>query len=325
MNYKSLFILLIVVWELYSCSRTRVDGMVFHESKGLYAEKIPVKEVFSPDFVTKTGNHFIISSSKSDTTLFLYEIPSLTFKNATGKKGGGPDEIETFPMFCHTSDNEYLYVRGYSPQSIRKILIQPQGNFVFVDEYILDGYDGYNYMNLIKDSLFIYYDSNQLAIKKYDLKNKILLEKIELEKEDNHQESYYYSNRGFIAANDSFVIYPYMYKKQIDIYTVDNLKLIKRIGDGKQYPKVEVYDDENIIYHYLNIYAGKKYFYVIYVGHKVDNYFFNRTMEVYDYEGNQIIKYTFDIVPFQFVVDEENGYIYGCNSHYEDFLLRYKL
>jgi WD40 repeat protein len=302
-----------------------VDGTVFHESKKLYAEKILVNEIFSADFVTKSGNYFIISSSKSDTTLFLYEIPSLKFKNATGRKGGGPNEIQTYPVFCHTLDDEYLYIRGYSHMSIRKISIAPDGNFSFIDEYQLDKYDGYNFMNIIRDSLLIYYNgSDQLAITKYDLKNKTELKKINLKK-DAHKESYYYSNRGFTAANDSFVVFPYLYKKQIDIYTVDNFELIKRIDDGKQYPKVAVYDNENIIYHYFNIYAGKKYFYAIYVGHKNDDNFLDRTLEVYDYKGNPIIKYTFDIVPFYFVVDEENGYIYATNSNYEDYLLRYKL
>jgi hypothetical protein len=325
MNTKSFFLLLSFTGILFSCSNSKYqeNRMVFSESKKLYAEKIPVNEIFSPDFITKSGNYLVISSHKTDTTLFLYNTPSLTFSNSTGRKGSGPDDIGTFPMFCHTTDNKYLYIRGYSPLSVRKISIQPQGSFSFIDEYKL-GYDEYNCMNLIKDSLFIYYTIDELAIKKYDLKNNALLKEIKLKKDD-HKESYYYSNRGLVAANDSFVIYPYMYKKQIDIYDVDNLKLMKRMNDGKEYPDVVVYDDKNIIYRYLNVYAGKKYFYVIYDGHKMDGNYSGRTLEVYDYAGNSIIKYTFDIVPFLFVVDEENGYIYGYNSYYEDFLLKYKL
>jgi hypothetical protein len=150
-----------------------VDGTVFHESKKLYAEKILVNEIFSAEFVTKSGNYFVISSSKSDTTLFLYEIHSLTFKNAIGRKGGAPYEIQTYPMFCHTLDDEYLYIREYSHMSIRKISIEPDGNFSFIDEYELDRYDGYNFMNITKDSMLIYYNgSAQLAITKYDLKTK---------------------------------------------------------------------------------------------------------------------------------------------------------
>ncbi|MEQ3232669.1 hypothetical protein [Bacteroides cellulosilyticus] len=324
MKYNFIYILLIV-WLLNACSQCCVDGTVFQESKKLFAEKILVNEVFSPDFVTKSGDYFIVSSSQSDTTLFLYETPSLVFANAAGIKGNGPDEIQTFPMFGHTLKNDYLYIRGYSPMSIRKIVLEPNGNFLFVDEYNLDKYDEYNFMNIINDSLFIYYSSNQLSITKYDLKNKTELDKIELKKDDN-SEPYFYFNRGFIAANDSFVIHPYIYKKQIDIYAVSDFKLVKRIDDGKQYSKVVTNDAENVTYHYFNIYAGKRYFYALYVGHKEsDDNFFERTLEVYDYGGNPIIKYTFDIIPFYFVVDEENGYIYATNAKYEDYLLRYKL
>lgn len=323
MKYKFAYILLIIC-ALNACYKPSMDGTFFHKNKKLIAEKIPVNEVFSTDFVTKSGDYFIISSSKSDTTLFLYEIPSLTFKNASGRRGRGPNEIQTSPMFCHTLDNEYLYIRGYKPMSISKILIEPDGSFLFIDEYELDGYDEYNFMNIINDSLFIYYSSNQLTITKYDLKNKIELNKIELPKDD-HKESYFYSNRGFIAANDSFVVFPYLYKKQIDIYSLDDFKLTKTIDDGKKYPKTSVNDFENITYHYFNIYAGKKYFYVIYVGHKEGGNFFDRTLEVYNYEGEPIIKYTFDITPYYFVVDEDNGYIYATNADYEDCLLRYKL
>lgn len=326
MKYKSIYIsLIVIVWILNACSKPRVNRTIFPESKELLAEKISVNEVFSPDFVTKSGDHFIISSSKSDTTLFLYETPSLTFKNATGSKGGGPNEIQTFPMFCHTMDNDYLYIKGYSPMSIRKIKIEAESDFSFIDEYQLDKYDEYNFMNIINDSLLIYYNGNELAITKYDLKNNIELNKIKLKRED-HGESFFYSNRGLISANDSFVIFPYTYKNQIDIYAVDDFKLIKRIEDGEKYAKVEVSNFENITYHYINVYAGKKYFYVIYVGHKEgDDNFFDRTMEVYDYEGNPIIEYTFDIIPFYLAVDEQNGYIYATNSNYEDYLLRYKL
>lgn len=318
------FYICFLVYIFSACTAPKTNDMAFVKHKKLVAEKIPVNEIFAPDFVTKSGDHFVISSSASDTTLFIYETPSLKFKKAMGVRGNGPDEIQTFPMFGHTVDKEYLYIRGYSPLSIRKTSIQPNGSLNFIDEYFLDQYDEYNYMNVIKDSIFIYYNSTNLAITKYDLKNKIELGKIEFKKED-HQESFYYSNRGYISANDSFIIYPYVYKKQIDIYSIDKLKRVKSIKDGKKYPTVSINDRGNITWQYFNIYASKKYFYALYVGHKENENFFDRTLEVYDYAGNPIIQYSFDIVPFYFAVDEENGYIYATNSNYEDYLLRYKL
>ena len=321
---EKLYVLLIGLGILCACSELPPDEMVFPVTKGLIAEKIPVSEVFSANFAVKSGDHFIISS-RSDTTLFVYEIPSLTFKAATGTRGAGPDEIKTYPMFCHTTDDEYLYVKGYSHVAIKKIRIEPDGRFTFVDEYELTNDDGYNFMNIIKDSILIYYSgSEHLAIIKYDLKNEIELQKIQFEKDD-HNESSYYSNRGVTAANDSFVVYSYLYKKQIDIYDADHLELVRTVRDGKKLKTTPVNNRENLINHYLNSYAAKKYFYVMYSGYKEEGNYKDRTMEVYDYKGTPIIKYTFDVVPFLFVVDEENEYIYGINSQEEDYLLRYKL
>ena len=322
MKYWLIYILSIGV--LGACSDSSVIIKNFPNSKRLIAEKVPINEIFSPDFVTKSGNYFIISSSISDTTLFFYEIPSLTFRMAAGVKGNGVDEIETFPMFCHTLDDAYLYVKGFSPFTVRKISLDDNASLNFIDEYELEKGNEYNFMNIIKDSLFIYYNSNELGIKKYDLKNNESLGEIKFPKDD-HRESFYFQNRGLISANDSFVVHPYIYKKQIDIYSVDNFKLHKRISDGKHYPKPSIQDPENITYHYFNVYAGEKYFYALYVGHKEHENFLDRTLEVYDYEGNPIIRYTFDIVPFYFAVDEKRGYIYATNSNYEDYLLRYRM
>ena len=329
MYLKLLYVLIPVACFLNSCSNSRIDGTFFDYTQNLYAEKILVNEIYSPDGVTKSGNNFIISSSQSDKTIFIYDTPSLTFKSSTGIKGGGPDDIQTFPMFCHTLDDKYLYVRGYSHFSIRKIKIEPDGSFKFIDEYELERSNEYNFMNIVQDSILLYYDNNNLSINKYDLKNKKKIKSIALKKED-HNETYYYSNRGAIAANESFLMFSYLFKKQINIYDIENFKLIKTINDGKKYPGITVYDQE-ITYHYLNTYAGKKYFYAMYAGQiiynnrQIKNDYSNQFLEVYDYEGNPIIKYAFDILPFQFVVDEDNGYIYGYNSNYEDYLLRYKL
>ena len=61
--------------------------------------------------------------------MFLYATPTLKFKSATGLKGEGPNEVKMFPMFCHTLDEDFLYIRGYEPYSIRKIKLQEDGSF----------------------------------------------------------------------------------------------------------------------------------------------------------------------------------------------------
>jgi hypothetical protein len=67
--------------------------------------------------------------------------------------------------------------------------------------------------------------------------------------------------------------------------------------------------------------AGKNYFYALTTrdnSKMID-------MEVFDYEGNSVMKYSFDTYPSLFIVDEENNYMYGYTEKHEDYFLRYKL
>ena len=297
----------------------------FQNIKPLKAEMVEVNEIFSPDFMTLKGNNLVISSSRSkQTMLFVYSVPSLVFKSDFGSKGKGPWEIQLFPMFCESPGSADLYVWGYSPVTIKKISISENGKVGYKGDITLKGYEAFNNMTIIGDSTFVFYLPDALTIKKYDLVNK--KENTITLSEDNHRESYFYSNRGYMVANESTLIYSYLFKKQIDIYDLSTLKLKTRISDDKRYPKPTPGDFSSVIYHYVGLYAGEKYFYALYDGKKWDTEV-NRLLflEVYDYEGNAIIKYSFDIAPRLFVVDERNSKIYGFNEEYEDNLLRYNI
>lgn len=179
-------------------------------------------------------------------------------------------------------------------------------------------------MHVVHDSILIYSAiPDEFSIKKYDLFNHREIDKIKI-KTDDHKESFFYSDRGLVAANDSFIVYSYVFKKQIDIYNISDLKLKKRIIGKSQLEGIAVGDFENNIYQYISIIAKEKYFYALYQGNKAENNH-DCIIEVYDYDGNPIIKYDFDIIPFLFEVDEKNRFIYGFNNNYENFLLIYKL
>jgi hypothetical protein len=169
-------------------------------------------------------------------------------------------------------------------------------------------------MHILNDSLFIYYLPDDLRIVKFDLKNKRYLDNIQLNK-DNHNESFYYSNRGIIAANDSFVVFAYLFKKEINIYRLNDFKLHKVIKGDYEYKKPIVGSSDNPKY-YTQIVAGENFFYALCKNDK--------SMEVYDYDGTFINEFTFDITPSLFAVDENNKTIYGFanDNKYEPVLLR---
>ena len=310
---------------LSSCSNFERKTSEFWDIIHLKAEMVAVNEIFSPDFMTLKGNNLVISSSRSSPTmLFTYSVPSLVFKSDFGTKGQGPGEIKSFPMFCESPGSLDLYVWGYSPVTMKKILILENGEIKYKEDITLQRYEAFNNMTIVGDSTFVFFLPDDLTIKKYDLLNKnestITLSK------DDHRESYFYSNRGYITANESTLVYSYLFKKQIDIYDLSTLKLKTRISDNKEYPKPVPGDFSSVTYHYVGLYAGEKYFYALYNGVKRETgQKRSLFLEVYDYNGNPIIKYSFDVPPVLFVVDEINNKIYGFNEDCEDNLLRYDM
>lgn len=117
-----------------------------------------------------------------------------------------------------------------------------------------------NDRHIVRDSLSIYNETDKLAIKKINLNIRQEVGQILLEPDD-HPEKYYYKNSGIMIANDSLIIYAYKYKKQIDFYSVDSMKLCKRLVGDDITPRIVIGDFENSVVYYNELVAGKRYFY----------------------------------------------------------------
>jgi hypothetical protein len=303
---------------LISCNNHHIDTHSI-EPIELKSKKVMIEEIISPDFLTLKNNKLIIASSKGDSMLHVYSLPDLEYDFSFGRKGKGPEEIQLFPMFCE-SMNETLYVWGYNPISVRKYNINESGEFKFKGIIDLPKYDAFNYMHIINDSLFIYYLPDYLKIVKVDLKRKEYLDHIKMKKE-NHNESYFYKNRGSIAVNDTFLVFSYLFKKQINIYRINDFKLHKKIRWDYKYSD-PIVGDFNTPLFYTNIVAGENYFYAL----CKDNNGISTVLEVYSYEGVFVKAFTFDITPELFSVDEKNKTIYGFayDKKYEPYFLKYE-
>jgi len=313
--------IILILWSLFlftiSC---RNDDIPSPEKKELKSEKRLMEEIISPDFITRVDNKLIIASHLSDTMLYVYSLPDLKYLHSTGKKGRGPDEIPLFPMFCE-SLNQTLYVWGYGPRTIRKFEIDQYGELKPGDTINLPKYEAFNYMHIFNDSLLIYYLDDNLEIVKVDLKNGEYLDNIQMEK-DNHNESFYNSNRGTIAASDSFVVFAYFFKKQIDIYRLNDFGLHKKITGNYEYKAPVLGDPSTLVYYYTRVVASENFFYALCKNNKNNS----AVMEVYDYNGSFAKEFTFDITPELFAVDENNKTIYGFanDDKFEPYLLRFR-
>ena len=303
-----------------SCSNNKI---VFPETIEIQAELIYINEVIKPDFLTMKGNHLVVASSETDPMIYTYSLPSLSFLKASVNRGRGPGEIPSFPMFCESPGSEMLYVSGYTPTSIGKNEIGIDGALLLKQEIQVGGFEARNNMSVINDSIFIYFDISNLTIKKYNLHTQNLLDFISFEQE-SHGESYYFSNRGYVANNERFVVYSYILKKQIDIYDLASFKLNKSLKWKVPVQTLTLGDASSLTHHYRYIYAGEDYFYALYGGNKGKEPEESR-LEVYDYGGNPIREYILNIRPIIFVVDEKNSVLYGVDYKDTEHFIKYNL
>ena len=313
---------LVLLFLSSACSHKNFEQEieVFPKEKLLSAHKIWMDDVLSPDFMLLKDSNLLISNASNEHMLYQYNVPSFDLIEKSGYKGLGKNEFQIFPMFCHSMSDD-VYIWGYTPYTIKKFTFENDRKLTFSGKnYKLKHYDSFNQMHIVKDSFLIYNAiPSELAIKKINLITNQECGRIAF-KTDRHGNSFFYQNRGIVAANDSIIIYAYLYKKQIDLYRVDDLTLYKRlVGEGKA--RIVIGDFDNNTNYYVALIAGKQYFYALCEG---ENNQVSR-LEVFDYEGHSIIEYAFDIVPYLFEIDEEKGILYGYNSDYEDYFLKYDL
>ncbi|UVO99314.1 hypothetical protein NXV86_04665 [Bacteroides sp. BFG-257] len=125
-----------------------------------------------------------------------------------------------------------VYIGGYTEFSLKSFRMDNTCHLSFEKKYELPVFcDIPNDRHIVRDSLSIYNETDKLAIKKINLNIRQEVGQILLEPDD-HPEKYYYKNSGIMIANDSLIIYAYKYKKQIDFYSVDSMKLCKRLVGG---------------------------------------------------------------------------------------------
>lgn len=310
-----------IVFALIACAQHENQRVMepFLTGKTLTAEKVLLKNVVSPCFMMVKKQSLFLIDVKNDSMLFQYSLPELEYIGKGGVKGQAENEFQVFPMFCRTSSAE-LYLWGFTPTKIKKFAWEKTDSIFFEAEYDLANYESFNQMHIVRDSLLVYSAiPGEFALKKVNLNVRKESGRIKF-KPDDHGETFFYKNRGVMAASDSLIIYAYSYKKQIDFYRIDDMKCCLQLVEDDAPVNVVVGDWEHSIHYYVDIVAGKYYIYAL--CQQENN---KRCLEVFDYSGHSVAKYEFDITPELFDVDEQNGILYGYNSNLEDYLLRYSL
>ena len=323
---KLLWVLSLAV-PLFSCGDrdTAVTAKrAFPQEKRIQAVKCPVGDVMDPSYMIQKGDYLLVRSGQPKKQLFVFTVPDLRFVCATGNQGRGPEEFSTFPTLVE-SRTDTFYVFGYSHRHLKSLAVDSAARVHLTECYEIPLHEVFNHMHLIDDSVLLYETVMlpQYAVYKYDLKNRKSIDELKIERETPESELTFDTSRGYMAANDSVMIYVYLYKNQIDIYDVKDFRLKRRIV-GVYKPQKPAFRNKEL--YYLGVIPGDKYFYALFKGERTEKGE-NRsnTIEVYDYDGNPVALYRFDIPPLYFYPDEKNNCIYATHPSCMDTLLRYDL
>ena len=323
---KLLWVLSLAV-PLFSCGDrdTAVTAKrAFPQEKRIQAVKCPVGDVMDPSYMIQKGDYLLVRSGQPKKQLFVFTVPDLRFVCATGNQGRGPEEFSTFPTLVE-SRTDTFYVFGYAHRHLKSLAVDSAARVHLTECYEIPLHEVFNHMHLIDDSVLLYETVMlpQYAVYKYDLKNRKSIDELKIERETPESELTFDTSRGYMAANDSVMIYVYLYKNQIDIYDVKDFRLKRRIV-GVYKPQKPAFRNKEL--YYLGVIPGDKYFYALFKGERTENGE-NRsnTIEVYDYDGNPVALYRFDIPPLYFYPDEKNNCIYATHPSCMDTLLRYDL
>lgn len=322
---------LILVLNFIGCNAP-VKELKFGIERTLNAKEYPIPELIIPHFITLQRNHliFLQANPVRDHKIFsFFTLPDMHMAFEYGTIGRGNEEF-ILPMFCGSSSDSLLYIWGKPDlKKITKYEVDTSGKRLNpLKEISLHKYETFNQLYVIGDSVVIYNAMPaEFAIKRINLTGGGI-RKIDFETLGTG--SSYEPNCVIISSNDNYIAACYRFQKKLTIYDT-NLKIISEIQWGKDdnLRKMKERDFESLALHYVNIYCSDKYVYALYRGKTSREYkeagYTGDIMEVFDFKGAPVARYSFDKSPVLFVVDEDRQKIYGYNSMDENKILVYEL
>ena len=301
----------------------------FPREETLTQELMPLQGItFAVNIEVKYPFLMIQNIKRNDSLFHIYDLNTHELKTAFGVMGRGPGEF-VLPWLLKSPMIDFLI---YDNKVVYQFGVSEKGEPVLTGIKEPNYFDNISHAAFINDTLFVM-DAQYVAPDLYLLSIYDELPKKSLQYRDPAIMDYLVdSNSGKVYANESRIVFCYQYKKQIDFMDID-LNLIKRVKFKYDHPVGRITDDENQAVSYPLSYLGKHYLYTLFFGKSWKEFWSSRTdsgvfLEVFDLDGNPIIRYRLDgLGPEIFVVDEKTFTLYGTapDTAPEDRLLVYKL
>ena len=318
---------ILLIYSVFVVSCSSVD-IVFPREETITQEIMPLQGITCPFRVEVRHPFLFVENRKRTDSLFhIYDLTNYELKNAFGIKGDGPDDFVL--SWLYNTQLQDILIADNSKNMLFRYSIDEEGQAVFQDVKKPSYISGVIDAAFINDSLYVV-DAMYLAPCLYLLSLQDDLPRKSRQYRNPAIRDYYIDpNMGNVFANESRIAFCYGYRKQIDFMDTD-LNLIKSVKFKYDSPKNIQGLGDKISYAYG--YFGKRYLYVLFFGttwrEQRETTFRNTFLEVFDLDGNPVIRYRLDgIGPAYFAVDEETFTLYGAgeDGYPEDCLLVYKL
>ena len=325
---RSIYYLMFFGSILFTACKTEP---VFPIEETITLELMPLQGITCP-FRLEVKNPFLIvqNNQRTDSLFHIYDLNNHKLKSTFGVIGRGPNEF-LYPVLYRTQLSDVAIIDWHNDFLTYKFSIDEEGTAVLQETKLPNYIYGIANSGFINDTLLVVDDfisSPNLHILSF---NDELPKKSWQYGDPTIMNRFIDANQGTVYANNSRIVFCYGLKKQIDFMDID-LNHIKRVEFSYTPVAISEQNQSDAAVTYSTGYLGKRYFYALFHGVPLKEYrdlsFRGSILEVFDLDGNPVIKYHFDHTsPDFFVVDEQTFTLYGgrYDGEPEDCLLVYKL
>ncbi len=335
--YKTVF-LAVVLW---SCSKPISQTQLvtsFPANEIVQGEEIKIPPVLlAPDGMVASEDMLIVSDYKQDSIFYSFELPSHRYLGANGIRGQGPNDF-VFPdgrtLLAYPGGFSILDVGSYS---LKEVKWTPGQFEVHHREVLRKGEPAVNgFLDLGEGKVCVLSQPGVDIDTEYRIIDTNTFESVEVSpyptltdnytKEEPGIKARIYRKEGVVKPDKSRFAYFYTYFKFFRIHDRDG-NLLKEVNvQVEPYNKEYEQEYEKSMQYYMSPKATDKYIYVMCLNLKGGEQLTSTAeLQVWDWDGNPVGKYTLDKVIYLFTISEKHGKLYGIHPLVEDTIYAFDL
>lgn len=287
-----------------ACSEERQE--VFVEESAV-VDSVAINEITAFDFITNDGEYLYATSSRTDTSLFVYDLATLKCVASGLPKGQGPNEIRYGPMPAY-SNTPGVWLMGFGPGQFRQFKLAA-GQIVATDTLMVGRAIAANGLSIINNTTVSYSNFPQsCSISAVHAGDKEAAYSYSWSKTDNIT-SLEVDENAIFASNGKIAGLAYVHANKLRLLNANNFHVIKTIDGGEA-------SAETNLPIYIAFQPTANALYALRLISTEEMVF-----EIYDNDGKLTRKIKVAAVPIVFTVDESRNRIIAYDSNTPDRFL----